>query len=468
MKKIGVILISVVLLSVSAGCRQSVPSGDELLSHTPTATPGVSINDGIVTFENTTLMNRYTDDAHQLFDGNRTWAEKDYVCLDFFTEELTFEKAEELYIGFLSQETIDACMDWISCLYDTAYYQDREMFRKNVEYRSSYLQENLDLSKILEEHIETLSNIQQTILMQNINDKGYRFFLQCMEYYRDPRQSEIRGLVFSCDFLVTGSSLYDVIPQYYQNQKRSYSNFTSDEEGVFQASLPVYFTVFLNEQNKIIGWRETYKTEENAAAKRCFLATENTVSAREEVRYLPVMVDESFTKYVSFGESDRMKAAQKKAIEAFQYFVKLNKDCPDDYFDGFYELCSPGLKAQLQSAGILEQMLQDAQKYNVTIALDHVSASKAEALSTGFIKGYKDTIYGDVYIIEKYVYMQSGSEEFNQKYALPPDKGNATFRFYISYNEGTPQLVAFRINASSQLSPFENYDQIWAGNWDNG
>ena len=113
-------------------------------------------------------------------------------------------------------------------------------------------------------------------------------------------------------------------------------------------------------------------------------------------------------------------------------------------------------------------MLQDAQKYNVTIALDPVSASKAETLSTGFIKGYKDTIYGDVYIIEKYVYMQSGSEAFNQKYALPPDKGNATFRFYISYNEGTPQLVAFRINASSQLSPFENYDQIWAGNWDNG
>ena len=290
----------------------------------------------------------------------------------------------------------------------------------------------------------------------------------CDAKYRDPQQNEIRGLVLSSYFVVTGGSFYEVIPQYYQNQKRSYFNFTSDEEGVFQASLPVYFTVFLNKQNKIIGWREMYKTEENAAAKRCFLATENTVSAQEEVRYLPVMVDESFTKYVSFGESDRMKAAQKKAIEAFQYFVQLNKDCPDDYFDGFYALCSPGLKAQLQSAGILEQMLQDAQKYNVTIALDPVSASKAEALSTGFIKGYKDTIYGDVYIIEKYVYMQSGSEEFNQKYALPPDKGNATFRFYISYNEGTPQLVAFRINASSQLSPFENYDQIWAGNWDNG
>ncbi len=464
MKKIGVILISVVLLSVSAGCRQSVPSGDELLSHTPTATPGVSINDGIVTFENTTLMDRYTDDAHQLFDGNRTWTEKDYICLDFLTEELTFEKAEELYIGFLSQETIDACMDWISCLYDTAYYQDREMFRKNVEYRSSYLQEDLDLSKILEDHIDTFSDIRQTI--ESTTDEKYS--LQCMEYYRDPRQNEIRGMVFSCDFLVTGSSLYDVIPQYYQNQKRNYYSIISDAEGIFSTRLPVYFTVFLNEQNKIIGWRETYKTEENAAAKRCFLATENTVSAREEVRYLPVMVDESFIKYVSFGESDRMKAAQKKAIEAFQYFVKLNKDCPDDYFDGFYELCSPGLKAKLESAGILEEMLRDAKRYNVTVALDPLSASKVEALITPFIKGYEDTAYGDVYILEKYVYMQSGSEEFNQKYALPPDKGDATFRFYISYNEQTPQLVAFRINASSQLSPFEEYDQIWAGNWDNG
>lgn len=466
MKKIGVILISVVLLSASAGCRQSVPSGD----YNPTATPNVSITDGIVTFENTSAMDMIssTENAHQLFEGNRPWTEDDFVCLDFLTQKLDFEKAEYLYTDFMSPETINACMDWISCLYDTVYYQGREMFQKNIEYRLPYLQEGLDLSNILQKHIETLSSIQQTFLMQNRNDKGCRFLLECMEYYRDPQQNEIRGLVLSSYFVVTGGSFYEVIPQYYQNQKRSYSNFTSDEEGVFQASLPVYFTVFLNEQNKIIGWREAYQTEENAATKRCFLATENTVSAQEEARYLPVMVDESFTKYVSFFETDQMKAAQAKAIEAYKYLIQLNGNCSGDYFQGFYALCSPGLKAQLQSAGILEQMLQDAQKYNVTIALDPVSASKAEALSTGFIKGYKDTIYGDVYIIEKYVYMQSGSEEFNQKYALPPDKGNATFRFYISYNEGTPQLVAFRINASSQLSPFENYDQIWAGNWDNG
>ncbi len=463
MKKIGVILISVVLLSSSAGCRQSVPSGD----YNPTATPNVSITDGIVTFENT-AKDAYSDEyhnyVHQLYEGNRLWAEDDSVCVDFLTQKLEFEKAEYLYTDSINQETINACMDWISCLYDTKYYKDREMFQKNVEYRLPYLQEGLDFSSMLEEHIETLSGIQQTILSTNNN----KYNLQCMEYYRDPQQKDIRGLVLSSYFVVTGGSFYEVIPQYYQNQKRSYSNFTSDEEGVFQASLPVYFTVFLNEQNKIIGWREAYQTEENAAAKRCFLATENTVSVQEEVRYLPVMVDESFTKYVSFFETDQMKAAQAKAIEAYKYLIQLNGNCSNDYFQGFYALCSPGLKAQLQSAGILEQMLQDAQKYNVTIALDPVSASKAETLSTGFIKGYKDTIYGDVYIIEKYVYMQSGSEAFNQKYALPPDKGNATFRFYISYNEGTPQLVAFRINASSQLSPFENYDQIWAGNWDNG
>lgn len=463
MKKIGVILISVVLLSASAGCRQSVPSGD----YNPTATPNVSITDGIVTFENT-AKDAYSDEyhnyVHQLYEGNRLWAEDDSVCVDFLTQKLEFEKAEYLYTDSINQETINACMDWISCLYDTKYYKDREMFQKNVEYRLPYLQEGLDFSSMLEEHIETLSGIQQTILSTNNN----KYNLQCMEYYRDPQQKDIRGLVLSSYFVVTGGSFYEVIPQYYQNQKRSYSNFTSDEEGVFQASLPVYFTVFLNEQNKIIGWREAYQTEENAAAKRCFLATENTVSVQEEVRYLPVMVDESFTKYVSFFETDQMKAAQAKAIEAYKYLIQLNGNCSNDYFQGFYALCSPGLKAQLQSAGILEQMLQDAQKYNVTIALDPVSASKAETLSTGFIKGYKDTIYGDVYIIEKYVYMQSGSEAFNQKYALPPDKGNATFRFYISYNEGTPQLVAFRINASSQLSPFEEYDQIWAGNWDNG
>lgn len=159
------------------------------------------------------------------------------------------------------------------------------------------------------------------------------------------------------------------------------------------------------------------------------LATENTVSVQEESRYLPIMVDESFTKSVSFAETDKMKAAQEKGIEAYKYLIHLNKDCSNDYFDGFYALCSPGLKAQLQSAGILEQMLQDAQKYNVTIALDPVSASKAETLSTGFIKGYKDTIYGDVYIIEKYVYMQSGSEAFNQKYACLRIKETRLFAF---------------------------------------
>ncbi len=463
MKKIGIILISFVLLSTSAGCRPTGPSEDEPLS----PTPSVSITDGIVTFENTALMNSYTENAHQLYDDTRPWAEDDYVHLDFLTQQLEFEKAEYIYPDFMEQEAINACTDWISCLYDTEYYQDREMFQKNIEHRLPYLQEGLDFSNILEEHIETHADIQKTFLMQNMNDKGYRFFLKCLEYYRDPQQNQIRGLVLSADFLVTGSSFYEIIPQYYQNQKREYYAFASNEEGIFSARLPVYFTVFLNEQNKIIGWREAYKTEENAEPKRCFLATENTVSVQEEVRYLPVLVDESFTKYVSFGKTDQMEAAQAKGIEAYKYFVQLSKNCSDDYFEGFYALCSPGLKAKLQSAGILEQMLRDAKKYSVTIALDPVSASKVETVSS-LINGYKDTVYGDVYIIEKYVYIKSGSEEFNQKYALPPDKGNATFRFYISYNEQTPQLVAFRINASSQLSPFEEYDQIWAGNWDNG
>lgn len=468
MKKIGIILISFVLLSASAGCRQSIPSGDELLPHSPTATPNVSISDGIVTFENTArdaYLDEYHNYVHQLYELNRPWAEKDSVCLDFLIQKLEFEKAEYLYTDSMNQETVNACMDWISCLYDTKYYEDSEMFQKNIEYRRPYLQEGLDFNNLLETHIKTLSGIQQTLLSSNNNNK---YSIQCMEYYRDPQQNKIRGLVLSSELFFTGSSFYEVIPPYYQSQKRSYYDFNSNEEGVFRARLPVYFLVFVNEQNKIIGWREAYQTEESTAAKRYLLATENTVSVQEESRYLPIMVDESFTKSVSFAETDKMKAAQEKGIEAYKYLIHLNKDCSNDYFDGFYALCSPGLKSQLQSAGILEQMLQDAQKYNVTIALDPVSASKAETLSTGFIKGYKDTIYGDVYIIEKYVYMQSGSEAFNQKYALPPDKGNATFRFYISYNEGTPQLVAFRINASSQLSPFENYDQIWAGNWDNG
>ena len=187
MKKIGVILISVVLLSASAGCRQSISSGNS-----PTATPSVSINDGIVTFENT-AKDAYSDEyhnyVHQLYEGNRLWAEDDSVCVDFLTQKLEFEKAEYLYTDSINQETINACMDWISCLYDTKYYKDREMFQKNVEYRLPYLQEGLDFSSMLEEHIETLSGIQQTILSTNNN----KYNLQCMEYYRDPQQKDIRG-----------------------------------------------------------------------------------------------------------------------------------------------------------------------------------------------------------------------------------------------------------------------------------
>ena len=93
MKKIGIILISFVLLSTSAGCRPTGPSEDEPLS----PTPSVSITDGIVTFENTALMNSYTENAHQLYDDTRPWAEDDYVHLDFLTQQLEFEKAEYIY-----------------------------------------------------------------------------------------------------------------------------------------------------------------------------------------------------------------------------------------------------------------------------------------------------------------------------------------------------------------------------------
>lgn len=466
MKKLGVIWISFILLLVSAGCRQQ-PS--ELLPQSPTSSPNVSISDGIVTFENKAkdaYLDEYHNSVHQLYEGNRLWAEEDFVRFDFLTQKLEFEKAEYLYTDFINRETINVCMDWISCLYDTKYYESKEMFQKNIEHRLPYLQEGLDFSHILEEHLQTLSGIQQTI-ETTINNNKYSI-QSCMEYYRDPQQNQIRGLVLSSDFVFTGNSFYDVIPQYYQSQKRDYFAFDSNEEGIFSARLPVYFTVFLNEQNKIIGWREAYQSQENAVAKRYFLATENTVSVQEEARYLPLQVDESFTKYVSFGETEKMKAAQATAIEAYKYLIQLNKNCSNDYFEGFYALCSPGLKAQLKSAGILEQMLQDAKKYNVTIKLDPISTSNVKKLSTSFIKGYKDTAYGNVYIIERYVYMQSGSEVFNQKYALPPEKGAAIFHFYISYNGQTPQLIAFTSKASSQLLSFENYEEIWAGNWDNG
>lgn len=472
MKKIITLILCLILL-VLAGCRNTLQSGgNEYISKPSEGTN--EIENKIVKFTPNYYEPNYWDSRHnnqQLeYTGEEIWDfynksyTDGYCFFEHLTHKLTFKKNSYLYERDLNEETFKSLIEFLSSLYCTNQYENEEMFRLNIEHRKPYLDENTDFSNIINNQIAEHKNYKA-------KQNGRIILKETFKIYTDENNNEIRAFKITFPLIYTSNDYYNVIPQYLMNNKASFGKIESDENGLFSSKISLSIIVYLNQNNKIIGFTEVFRKIDETP-KRLFSASSKGIVLQEKFEYYPGLIDDSFNKSVTFYQNEKTNNAQKTAIEALKYFIRLNKDASNNYFDGFYNLLSDDLMQKLKNNGALEKMLQDAKRYGIKITLDPKSDSSIEQIQTNSfgigLEGYKDTSFGNVYKIERICYIKTGSEEFNKKYGFPCEKGNLNLEFYVALINDQYKVVAFSLSGNSKLFEGENYEQIWQGNWDNG
>jgi predicted small secreted protein len=472
MKK-AVTLILCLILLVLAGCRNTLQGGGDDYIIKPSEAPN-KIENKIVKFTPNYYDLNYWDSRHNNqkleYTGEEIWDfyNKSYLdehCfLEHLTQKLTFKKNSYLYESDLSEEVFKSLIDLLSSLYCTEQYENEEMFRLNIDHRKQYLDENTDFSNIINNQIAEHKNYKA-------KQNGRIQLKETYKIYTDENNNEIRAFNIYFPLIYTSNDFYNVIPQYLMNNKASFGEIKSDENGLFSCKVLLTIIVYINQNDKVIGFTEVFNKADETP-KRLFSASSKGIALQEKFEYYPGLIDDSFNKSVTFYQNEKTNNAQKTAVEALKYFIHLNKDVQNNYFDGFYDLLSDDLKQKLKKDGTLERMLYDAKKHNIKIILDPKSEASVGQMQTNSlgvgIEGYKDTSFGNVYKIERICYIKTGSEEFNKKYGFPCEKGILNLDFYVAQINDQYKVVAFSLSGNSKLFEGENYDQIWQGNWDNG
>ncbi len=398
------------------------------------------------------------------------YAEREHIVW-YSPTELSVAKAENLFDGDVDEESVKNACEFLSALYFTSMYSDTEQMRKNLEARYGLI--NSELSDHLrareDELIEKLMTKNTLLELQPINRK-YRFRSQEeLLTLTAPDGKIYSGIVLKTNLIIRGKDFDSLINDYAVSSDYDLTNFKylDSETACAYFSDPRLVIVF-GEDGKLCAWGELFGRFSDTAPSRYFAAGKNGIERGEEKLRVPVVTDPSLRYSEHITLSPNGKKAQQTGISCYTDILSLNGSSDEHYFDVLYEKCSDELKAALRSSGILDEMLADAKKYNISFTLDPKSQSAVSKEATG-LDVYRNTEYGDVYVVDRICYLKTGSSEFNKKYGLPEEKRRATFKFFVADENGTEKLIGFIIKSNLLGDEyFKDLDQVWQGNWDNG
>ena len=459
-------LLSVLLLS---GCTDNN-------SVTPTPPPQpthVVGDDGIVNFNTKVEFSYYRlsdvsrDDDIEM---NGSAYEKRDDIIWYSPVDFSVTASKMLFDGDIDEENVTAIADWLVSVYSTAVYSDEEQMKKNIESRYGVLSDSL--VDYVKQHTPELiknfmpKNVTQELGFANRN-KHFRSYGELVKL-KGSDSKEYRGIVFNCTIILNGKDCKSLMTDYIVSSGYGLKNFKYLASET--ASANIYYPrliIVLDDNGKLSAWGELFGRLISLPPTRYLVAGKSGVNRGEEILSTPLTVDSSFKNTDCVYLTDAGKNAQKTAISCYRELRGLSGSADDNYFDTFLNYCNDDLKSALQKSGVLKEMIADARKYKIKIALDPKSTSAAEK-EESYLYVYRNTDYGDVYVYDRTCFIKTGSDEFNKKYGLPEDKWLTTFKFYVAGDSG--KLVGFEI--SSKIGDEENsyydLDQVWQGNWDNG
>ena len=463
-------LLSLTLLSalIFSGCADN--------SATPTppsqATPVVG-DGGIISYKNLCEFHYYTL-SHATpgsdIDYPYNAYERQNKIVWYSPIKLTVTAAKKLFEGDIDEENVTRAADWLAALYATSLYSDAEHMKKNLEYRYENLSDSL-AEYVKQNEAELIKRFMSKDVVQELgfNAGQYRFrFYEHLIKLKDSDGKEYIGTEINCNIILKGKDYKSLYTDYITSAGYCLQDFQYQDSETASAHIFPTFVIVFDENGKLTAWGESATRLASRPPTRYLVAGKSGVNRGEKILSTPLTVDSSFKNTDCVCLTDAGKNAQKTAISCYRELRGLSGSADDNYFDTFLNCCSDELKSTLQKSGVLKEMIADARKYKIKIALDPKSTSAAEK-EESYLYVYRSTDYGDVYRIERACYLKTGSNEFNKKYGLPEDARFANFVFYVADENGTGKLVAFDIHARLAGDEFFNdLDQVWQGNWDKG
>ena len=476
------IFLSFLLISAVFLCSGCNSRSDDLIDNVTTPEPlptAPADENGIIKY---TCM-PYMSFAREKSKVNKSEIYALTISPVWHSQEKEFEyiDGEKVTEEDIDTSVISKAAEWLYIVYNTVNYADKEQMDRNLKARESFLSselktyisgsENLPNAFMPGSFRQTLHSVRTYYDKETKKNISLIFFYSGeILRYKDKSGNVYNGILLQNSINLQANGRNELQTSYIKENDYYVDSVKYEENGSVHADIggEKYFLVLFNENNEICSWAELWTKASFFPETRYLYATKNGVMSNTERLQISLEIDPSFkySKEYTLGSTGRKM--QQVGISCYKEIIGLSGSANDNYFDSFLNNCSEELKSALQKSGILEEMIADARKYKIKFTLDPKSTGIVDK-ELSMLEVYRNTDYGDVYKITRACYLKTGSNEFNKKYGLPEDARFANFVFYVADENGTGKLVAFDIHARLAGDEFFNdLDQVWQGNWDNG
>ncbi|MBE7093022.1 MAG: hypothetical protein E7365_07600 [Clostridiales bacterium] len=375
----------------------------------------------------------------------------------FLYTKLNLTNIDYIYEGDILHETyVNAC-EWISTLYEAEKLSNAGKMRANIQHRYNLLNEqckNFVEKEFIDNHILDMyhSNDIKNCSLSYVSDGGKFSFERYITTYTDSEGNNYYGITAQVKL---NSLLYSRVRQmpYYVTSRDMQTRF--------------YVEVIFDEHHKIAGWQEEYfKHSENQKdyGKRYVISPKGVEKAKMP-DYFEVILDES-----AYGRQTAEAVPQKKEMAGFvkDLIYVLNDTPTNDFnehtFDSLKSRCSDKLVNSTEIIAFYNEFISDIKKYNIDFEFGPLYLKSLDD-TTPSVSMFTNSIYGDLYSFSTGGLVETGSQEFNDKYGLRQDEYSFDAEMYFVIEDKKPYFIGAVLNNyfTFQNEMPENVKLGWQG-----
>ena len=375
----------------------------------------------------------YSDEYTFRVHNDETLTHKEY-----FPMEYKYNDISAIYDGDIPQSAYEHACEWICVLYEANKLQNSARMKANIENRYSLLNENCRnyvINDFLEKHCASMYhyNDVKPCGLRALGDKKFNI-LGYKTTYVDFQNNEYYGITVEVGI---DTLLYE--------KSRQAPNYIIENDMPFQ----FYIEILFDSENKIAGWiEEFHKHSEKEKKYVKYIVSPERVGYMEENAYFGEVFHQSFgeEELVNYTKHQKEMMLQ---IEELMYILKDNTKYTEEVFSSFKNRCSSFLLNSGSAESFFYEFISDTETYNVKFQFDPFTIQELNNGEETQLYVNKGTKYGDVYSYTSSGLKKTGSEEFNEKYALNPDGYGFEIKYYFVIEDDAPKLLGVMLTKSN-------------------
>lgn len=375
--------------------------------------------------------------------------------IKYFPMDYEYSDISVIYEGDIPESVYDAAYEWISVLYEAEKLKDQKKMTANIKSRFKILSKScveFVEDKFMEKHVQSMyhyNDVKHCSLWSFGEKKVY--FQGYKTHYVDFLNKNYYGITAEIKFE----------PELYK-KARQVPNYIIERDMGFS----LYVEILFDSENKIAGWiEEFHKNSEKEHRYTKFIVSPEKTGFIENDPYFDVVFDDSFTtcsqmNYLSFSKD--MFEFEKELM----YLLKANKVLDEKAFFKLKERCSQSLLNSFVVQDFYSEFLYDIKRYNVAFEFDPFTISELDEKDSTPIYLYAGTKYGDVYCYSSGGLKKTGSDQFNEKYALNKEGYGFKIEYYFVMEDEVPKLLGVMLtkNNSEYANELpEHIISLWNG-----